>query len=145
MSRLKGLLIKEGSFNQGWWFMMKKTDSYKNDAMTAQSSPTIKTSGSTPATYDASPHANAKKGKTRVTVKYDVGFHNTLYIRGQGANLNWERGIQMKNVKADEWVWESDNNFSQCEFKVLINDRVYENGPNHKIQNGNSIQYTPRF
>lgn len=85
------------------------------------------------------------KTKTRITVKYDVGFNNVLYLRGQGANLSWDRGVALKNVKADEWVWETDANFSSGEFKVLINDRLYETGTNHPFKAGANINYTPKF
>ena len=88
-----------------------------------------------------------KKGssKTRITVKFDVGFPNQLYIRGKGGNLSWEKGIAFKNTKSDEWVWETDAAFTQCEFKVLINDRIYENGENHVLNQGASLLYSPQF
>jgi hypothetical protein len=85
------------------------------------------------------------QSKTSITVKYDVGFNNQLYIRGQGANLNWNQGQPLKNIKADEWIWETETPFSNCEFKVLINDHQYETGYNHTIQSGSSISYTPTF
>lgn len=91
------------------------------------------------------PSASRIGTKTRITVKYDVGFHNNLYIRGTGANLNWNKGVPMKNVKADEWIWETDASFPSGEFKVLINDRIYETGPNHPLKSGTNIQYTPHF
>ncbi len=88
---------------------------------------------------------SSKRGKTRITIKYDVGFHNSLYIRGKGANLSWDRGIPLKNIGRDEWVWETDAPFTQCEFKTLINDQHYEQGENHFLTYGTSIQYTPFF
>lgn len=83
--------------------------------------------------------------KTRITVRYDVGFSNILYLRGKGANLSWDRGVQLKNVKPDLWVWETEAPFSQIEFKVLINDRVYEEGENRTLKSGSQVEYTPRF
>lgn len=83
--------------------------------------------------------------KTRITVKYDVGFGNTLCIRGHGANLSWDKGIPMKNVKNDEWVWETDLPFTTAEFKILINDKNYETGRNHLLHCGTMVQYSPRF
>lgn len=83
--------------------------------------------------------------KTRITVKYDAGFSNQLYIRGQGANLSWNKGESLKNVKADEWVWETEGQFTNCEFKILINDHIYENGDNHHLKVGCSLVHTPRF
>ena len=86
-----------------------------------------------------------KGPKTRITIKYDVGFNNTLYLRGKGANLSWDKGIILKNVKADEWVWETDTPFTTGEFKVLINDKHYEMGENHPLTCGANIHYTPKF
>lgn len=83
--------------------------------------------------------------KTRVTIKHNVGFGNQLYIRGKGANLSWEKGVLLKNVKPDEWMWETDTNFTSCEFKILINDKDYEKGENHQIPYGASVAYTPHF
>jgi len=83
--------------------------------------------------------------KTRVMVKLDVGFPNALFIRGQGATLSWDRGILLKNISADEWLWESTLQFPSCEFKILINDIEYEEGENHVLKGGTSLLYTPRF
>lgn len=83
--------------------------------------------------------------KTRITVKYDVGFGNTLSLRGQGANLSWDKGVSMRNIKADEWIWETDTPFATAEFKTLINDKSYEIGRNHLLHSGTMVQYTPRF
>jgi hypothetical protein len=95
---------------------------------------------------DHEPSSIARTGnKTRIIIKYDVGFGNALFIRGTGANLNWDKGIPMKNIKNDEWLWETETPFSKAEFKILINDKHYESGHNHMIHSGNMIQYTPRF
>lgn len=97
--------------------------------------------------FDNHIYSTDKKGtaKTRITVKYDVGYPNQLYIRGKGANLSWDKGQPLKNVKPDEWIWETDAHFTNCEFKILINDRVYENGDNHHLNTGSNLLYTPRF
>lgn len=83
--------------------------------------------------------------KTRITIKYDVGYTNYFTIRGKGANLSWEKGQSLKNIKQDEWIWETDAHFNQCEFKILINDQTYEKGENHLINFGSSVVYTPKF
>jgi len=89
--------------------------------------------------------ATGKNIRTRITIKYDAGFNNNLFIRGQGAGLSWEKGKQLKNVGANEWIWETDAPFKDCEFKVLINDQLYEAGENHRASGGQSMQYTPSF
>ncbi len=83
--------------------------------------------------------------KSAIRVKYDVGFSNNLYIRGQGPGLSWVEGVPLKNVAADEWIWETCESFNSCEFKVLINDKQYENGENHFLPPGATVQYIPRF
>lgn len=91
------------------------------------------------------PSPENKYAKTRVTIKYDAGFPNDLYIRGKGANLSWDKGQKLRNVKKDEWVWETDLPFTTCEFKILINDCHYEDGENHKLASSTSILLTPKF
>lgn len=86
-----------------------------------------------------------KGAKTLLRIKYDAGFPNSLFIRGKGGGLSWDKGIQLKNVKADEWIWETNNLSNDCEYKILINDRVYETGENHHLRPGSISQITPRF
>lgn len=87
-----------------------------------------------------------KKEKTRIVVQCDVGFSNTVYVRGHGApHLSWDKGVALKNVKADEWVWETEEPFQAGEFKVLINDKTYELGENHPILPGASMRINPKF
>lgn len=82
---------------------------------------------------------------TQILVKYDVGFHNHLTIRGKGANLSWSKGIPLKNNGPDEWIWESDLPFETLEFKILVNDHHYEHGDNHSIKYGEKVHFTPHF
>jgi hypothetical protein len=96
-------------------------------------------------TNDAQQANKREFSKTRITVKYDAGYPNQLYIRGKGANLNWDKGLPLKNTKPDEWVWETDAQFTHCEFKILINDHIYENGDNHLLNAGSTLLYTPHF
>jgi hypothetical protein len=86
-----------------------------------------------------------KKEKTQIVVRYNAGYDNNLFIRGHGAGLSWDHGVMLKNIGPDEWVWEANIPFKECEFKVLINDQYYENGENHHIHDGALLQYTPKF
>lgn len=87
-----------------------------------------------------------KKEKTKIVVQCDAGFQNNVYVRGQGIpHMNWDEGIALKHVKADEWVWETDEPFNTGEFKVLINDKTYEIGENHLLLPGASIRINPKF
>lgn len=96
---------------------------------------------------NASPVApTARKGTTKIVVKCNCGFPNSLYLRGEGIpGVNWEKGIRMQCVKADEWVWETDKPFAEAQFKILLNDAKYETGENHSIQCGKSLTFVPKF
>ncbi|MBA3722595.1 MAG: hypothetical protein H0W88_09365 [Parachlamydiaceae bacterium] len=119
-----------------------------SSALTATSTATKPSKTSNSKTYeDDNLFSDKKKSniQSKVTIKFDVGFKNHLTIRGKGANLSWEKGIALKNTKPDEWVWETDATFPNCEFKILINDKQYEAGENHNLKAGTSITYTPKF
>lgn len=91
------------------------------------------------------PKKNNRSFLGKIIVKYDVGLSNNFYIRGSGAGLSWQQGVLMKNIGPDEWEWEPSAAFTECEFKVLINDQWYEAGDNHKFASGAIFQYTPFF
>ncbi len=84
--------------------------------------------------------------KTRIIVHIEAeGAAPALYLRGEGAGLNWEKGTQLKPKTDDEWIWESDEPFTSGEFKVLINDKTYELGSSHPLYPGASIRINPKF
>lgn len=89
--------------------------------------------------------APVQQKPTRVTVKYDAGLNNSLYIRGNGAGLSWEKGILLTNIGPDEWIWETSLPVQGCEFKIALNDVHFEQGENHKLEEGVWCQYTPIF
>jgi len=82
---------------------------------------------------------------SRVTITYDSGWGNTIYIRGEGGGLSWEKGIAMVNVTADVWEWKTCQQFDIGSFKVLINDAEYESGENHVLIYGGEVRYSPKF
>lgn len=83
--------------------------------------------------------------KTKLIVRFDAGFGNTLHLRGKGTNLSWDKSILLKNISPDTWIWETEAPFKTIEFKVLLNDRLWELGENHVIQCGSTIEFRPRF
>ncbi|MFV0341168.1 MAG: hypothetical protein ACK5MA_11185 [Parachlamydiaceae bacterium] len=89
--------------------------------------------------------AASSEPKTKLSIKYDCGYPNTLTIRGEGGNLSWDKGIPLKNIKSNEWVFETDTVFNKCQFKILINDEIYETGANRIMVHGTQSHYTPKF
>ncbi|MEZ5577779.1 MAG: hypothetical protein R3F44_19920 [Candidatus Competibacteraceae bacterium] len=94
--------------------------------------------------------ATAKKSidstATVVVAKYDVGFGNKLFIRGEGAGLSWETGVEMKNVENDVWVWtNNDLKKGAVACKFLINDDVWSTGENLFVPAGETSTVFPNF
>lgn len=124
--------------------MLTKKNPIKNEVKNS------KTAKNTPS-HENHPHTPSNNcchtihKKTCITIKYNAGYSNQLYIRGQGAHLSWEKGQLLKNTQADEWTWETDVPFTHCEFKILMNDSIYENGDNHLLNAGSNTTYTPHF
>lgn len=87
------------------------------------------------------------QAKTRIVVHYHTDSPpNSLYLRGEGlANISWEKGIALQRVKVDTWLFETDAEFGSAEFKVLIDDKVFEIGDNHPLLQGASMRINPRF
>jgi len=89
--------------------------------------------------------AKAVKPLTTIVAKIDVGFGNSLSLRGEGAGLSWEKGIVMGCAASDEWVWSSDSVTAPIEFKVLINDEIWADGANGVVEPGDRIVIEPEF
>lgn len=78
-----------------------------------------------------------------VEVKFNCGYGNSLYIRGELPLLTWSQGIEMTNLDEDSWIWIAPTTF-KGDFKILINDKFYEEGPNHTLD-GLYISVCPLF
>lgn len=84
--------------------------------------------------------------KTRIIIQVEPDFPNEIYLRGEGlSGLNWERGVELKHERPDEWIFETDEPFSTGSFKVLIDDKTYELGETHLLYPGASIRVNPKF
>jgi len=101
-----------------------------------------------PAKKPAAPKAKipSKKAlKTSIIARVDVGFGNQLYIRGAGADLSWEKGLQLENVSAYEWTFSTNEAKSDVTFKFLINDELWAEGDNVTVAKGGSSISSPVF
>lgn len=84
---------------------------------------------------------------TTIIVHYDVGFGNSLSIRGNTNPLNWGSGLQMTNVNADTWRWTTTDipQGQTFEFKPLINDQRWATNSNWQATGGQTIDIYPNF
>jgi hypothetical protein len=126
-------------------FMAVRKNATMEESKTQASAPRGAASAATRQAGAEQMNASPRTAVTRIRIRYNCGFNNNLFIRGKGANLNWEKGQMLKNVKADEWIWETTTPFAELEFKILVNDHHYEQGENHRMRHGDTMDYTPRF
>lgn len=83
--------------------------------------------------------------QTVITAKYDVGFGNTLYVRGEGPGLSWEKGIALANAGEDLWTLTLPESSKPVTFKVLVNDSAWSSGDDFLVESGGTITVVPLF
>ena len=83
---------------------------------------------------------------TVAVMKCDIGFGNTLFIRGEGAkNLSWDKGLALTfDEKEQAWCFRTSGN-RPIEFKVLINDSKWSEGENFVLSPGGKQTFEPIF
>lgn len=75
-----------------------------------------------------------------------VHSKDPVYLRGEGTDsLNWEHGIELKQLSEEEWMWETEESFQEGEFKILLYDQTSELGESHPLYPGASIRVNPKF
>ena len=82
---------------------------------------------------------------TTIQAKVDVGFGNTLTIRGQGQGLSWDQGQPMVCVDGTTWVWSGQPGTDAIKFKVLINDQLWCRGEDMEASAGSQVEIMPGF
>lgn len=97
-----------------------------------------------PAKAKKSPVAS-KVEKTSIIARVDVGFGNSLYIRGEGAGLSWDKGVQLDNVSPYEWAFSTTKAKGDVTFKFLINDAVWAEGDDLTVAKGGISISSPVF
>ena len=80
-----------------------------------------------------------------ITTKVDIGFGNTLYIRGEGPGLSWDKGAPMSCVADDHWQIVVKEAAQPIVFKVLVNDLSWNTGADYSVAPGASVALSPTF
>ena len=102
---------------------------------------------SAPTTVAAVPAVKAKPAVvvTTISANYDVGFGNTLYLRGEGPGLSWDKGLRLDCVGDTLWTIALGESARPFEIKFLINDEIWSTGENFKVDAGTAVTLTPTF
>lgn len=84
---------------------------------------------------------------TKIRVHYDVGYGNTMYLRGNTYPLWWDTGRKMRNVSSDVWEFEIERipSGDTLEFKPLINNSTWSTGNNYTVTGGQTVDIYPSF
>jgi hypothetical protein len=75
----------------------------------------------------------------------DVGFGNSVFIRGQGGGLSWDRGIPLACIGPSIWIWETRQLSAKATFKLLLNDSVWSDDGDLSIAAGNTMDIIASF
>jgi hypothetical protein len=89
--------------------------------------------------------AAAKETFTVVEARIDVGLGNSLFIRGRGDGLSWDKGKPLSCVDASTWVWVTAKAQDKLIFKLLMNDQIWAQGPDMVVEAGQKFEFTPVF
>ena len=90
------------------------------------------------------PARSASRKPVTIEAKINVGFGNTLYLRGEGQGLDWDRGIPLTCTDASTWRWTAEVD-QKLKFKLLLNDAVWAKGEDVVVAPGEKVQIAPAF
>jgi hypothetical protein len=82
---------------------------------------------------------------TIITANIDVGFGNTLYLRGEGPGLSWDQGVVMECTSDAQWTIKLSESTRPVVFKFLVNDQVWSTGEDYTAKPGARAVLTPAF
>lgn len=81
-----------------------------------------------------------------IVVRFNAGWGNNLFIHGEGANLNWEKGTPLTNISEEYWYWKAaPENKERLSFKITINGKTWAEGENIELKPGQKIEIEPKF
>lgn len=95
-------------------------------------------------TKKAAAPAKAPAPLTTIVAQTDVGWGNSIYLRGEGGGLSWEKGTLMDWVDG-AWSWSTTAAKSGVTFKFLINDEVWSQGEDLTVASGGTSISAPVF
>jgi len=126
----------------------KKAPAKKKAPVKKASTPNKPATKKAPVKKAAAPKKAAPKkaaSQTSIIARVDVGFGNTLYVRGEGAGLSWEKGTALKNITPYEWGFASKKGSGPVTFKFLINDILWAEGEDLTVAAGGKSVSSPTF
>jgi hypothetical protein len=106
--------------------------------------PTTTTGTEATQPVEKTPQSHSGGKPITIEAKIDVGFGNTLYLRGDGTGLSWNQGVPLTCVNGSTWKW-SGKISNQVKFKLLLNDAVWAAGEDIVAAPGQKLEVSPTF
>ncbi len=91
------------------------------------------------------PKIKSAPATTTIVAAIDVGFGNTLTLRGEGPGLSWEVGAVLECSADDRWSITLPETTHPIICKFLINDVVWSAGEDYTVLPGSSVVLSPTF
>lgn len=98
----------------------------------------------TPAARQPGQGSPGHSRKVTIEARIDVGFGNSLFLRGEGEGLSWNAGIPLTCVDRSTWKWSGETH-DPVKFKLLLNDNVWCKGEDLTAIPGDRLEITPAF
>ncbi len=88
----------------------------------------------------------ASDGATRLFVTAYIGIGNRLFIRGDGAGLNPDKGVPLQFVSIGKWQWESKDATEPLRVRLYKNDEIECLSPGElSLEPGHQIEVSASF
>jgi hypothetical protein len=85
------------------------------------------------------------KPKTTLEILSALPEEAKLFVRGSGGGLSWDRGVELRKVGTNTWEFPPLEETGPIEYKLLVDDALWEQGPNHMLSRGTNVSIDPVF
>jgi len=90
--------------------------------------------------------ARTRKSDTAVIASVFIGIGNKPYVRGNGAGLNWERGVSMEFEEIGKWRWLAPADLeAPVELQLFRNDEDPDTAGTYTLEPGQQLDVSPVF
>ena len=89
---------------------------------------------------------SAKVEAATVTVNKLMGIGNKPFLRGSGAGLSWEKGVEMEFQELGKWAWSAPADSGEMvEIQVYRNDEDADRKGKYTLQPEQRLEISPEF
>jgi hypothetical protein len=82
---------------------------------------------------------------TEIKVHCNLPFGHTLTVRGEGAGLDWEKGVALEKIDEETYVYRKQGVVGSAQYKILLDDSQWEIVDNRSIEAQKSQEITPNL